>query len=39
MLHDQVKEAFAKFDSSGDDKLDYREFCQMINKKQEEAGH
>jgi len=34
----QVEEAFAKFDSSGDNKLDYREFCQMINKRKEEAG-
>ena len=32
----QVEMAFSKFDSSGDDKLDYREFCAMINKKTEE---
>ena len=31
----QVEEAFAKFDASGDDQLDYKEFCQMIHKKQE----
>ena len=28
--------AFAQFDTSGDDKLDYREFCEMI--KHKEAG-
>ena len=32
---DQVKMAFAKFDTSGDDKLDYREFCEMIRQKVE----
>ena len=31
------KEAFAKFDASGDDQLDYREFCQMIHKRQAET--
>jgi Ca2+-binding EF-hand superfamily protein len=31
-----VEIAFSKFDSSGDDKLDYREFCEMINRKAEE---
>ena len=30
---DQVKLAFSKFDTSGDDKLDYREFCEMIRQK------
>ena len=30
---DQVKMAFSKFDTSGDDKLDYREFCEMIKQK------
>ena len=30
---DQVKMAFSKFDTSGDDKLDYREFCEMIRQK------
>jgi len=29
----EVKIAFEKFDTSGDDKLDYREFCTMINMK------
>merc|ERR1712029_1240810 len=28
---EQVEEGFAKFDTSGDNKLDYREFCQMIH--------
>ena len=28
---EEVKIAFEKFDTSGDDKLDYREFCMMIN--------
>ena len=32
---EQVKLAFEKFDTSGDDKLDYREFCQMIRQKVE----
>merc|ERR1711962_1115152 len=31
---EQVEEAFAKFDASGDNQLDYKEFCQMIHKKQ-----
>ena len=31
----QIKMAFAKFDSNGDDCLDYREFCQMIKEKAE----
>ena len=31
---EQVKLAFLKFDTSGDDKLDYREFCQMIRQKE-----
>merc|ERR1712203_165083 len=42
LTDEQVEMAFSKFDSSGDDKLDYREFCEMINKKAEEdaaAGH
>ena len=33
----QVEEGFAKFDKSGDDKLDYEEFCMMVHKRQEEA--
>ena len=36
LTDEQVKVAFAKFDTSGDDRLDYREFCQMINKKENE---
>ena len=36
MTDEQVKMAFHKFDTSGDDKLDYREFCDMV-KKQEES--
>jgi len=32
----QVEEGFAKFDTSGDNRLDYEEFCQMIHKKQAE---
>ena len=42
MTEEQVRMAFTRFDTSGDDKLDYREFCEMINKKAEEdaaAGH
>ena len=34
---EQVRMAFAQFDTSGDDKLDYREFCEMIRKREEEA--
>ena len=30
---EQVKMAFSKFDTSGDEKLDYREFCEMIKQK------
>merc|ERR1712241_1025692 len=33
---EQVRVAFAKFDTSGDEKLDYREFCDMINKKNQD---
>ena len=35
MTEEQVKMAFTKFDTSGDDKLDYREFCEMIKKQEE----
>ena len=35
---EQVKLAFEKFDTSGDDKLDYREFCQMIRQKVDIPG-
>ena len=33
LTDDQVKIAFSKFDTSGHDKLDYREFCEMIKQK------
>lgn len=33
---EQVKIAFSKFDKTGDDRLDYREFCSMINKNQQQ---
>merc|ERR1712025_276382 len=36
LTDEQVNMAFSKFDASGDDKLDYREFCDMINKRNEE---
>ena len=36
LTDEQVRAAFAKFDTSGDDQLDYREFCQMINNKQDQ---
>ena len=35
LTDEQVKMAFDKFDTSGDDMLDYREFCMMINKRGE----
>ena len=35
LTDEQVKIAFDKFDTSGDDMLDYREFCMMINKRGE----
>ena len=35
--HLKVKAAFAQFDTSGDDKLDYREFCEMINKRERQG--
>ena len=38
LTDEQVKMAFAKFDTSGEDKLDYREFCEMIRKKEEERN-
>ena len=31
---EQVTAAFAKFDISGDDKLDYYEFCGMMNNRE-----
>ena len=36
LTEEEVKIAFQKFDTSGDDKLDYREFCAMINNKREQ---
>jgi hypothetical protein len=30
----QVEAAFSKFDISGDNKLDYKEFCDMINSRE-----
>ena len=36
LTDEQVKIAFDKFDTSGDDMLDYREFCEMINKREQE---
>merc|ERR1712156_858028 len=30
----QIEEGFAKFDTSGDNRLDYREFCLMIHSRQ-----
>ena len=36
LTDEQVKAAFEQFDTSGDDKLDYREFCDMINKKNQD---
>ena len=35
--YSQVKAAFKQFDTSGDDKLDYREFCEMINKRERQG--
>jgi Ca2+-binding EF-hand superfamily protein len=35
LTEEEVEIAFHKFDTSGDDKLDYREFCTMINIKKE----
>ena len=39
LTDDQVKIAFSKFDTSGDDKLDYREFCEMIKQKVDTEYH
>merc|ERR1712038_2197508 len=36
LTDERVRVAFDKFDTSGDDRLDYREFCEMINKREEE---
>ena len=35
LTDEQVQIAFSKFDTSGDDSLDYREFCEMIRQKEE----
>ena len=32
----QVEIAFAQFDTSGDDKLNYKEFCLMIIQREKE---
>jgi hypothetical protein len=34
----QVEATFKKFDQTGNDKLNYREFCDMMNKKTERAA-
>ena len=36
LTDEQVRVAFGKFDTSGVDRLDYREFCEMINKRTED---
>jgi len=36
LTKEQVEVAFAKFDQTGNNMLDYREFCDMINTRQEE---
>merc|ERR1739844_492180 len=36
LTSDQVTAAFTKFDISGDDKLDYKEFCGMMNNREKE---
>ena len=38
LTDEQVKAAFKQFDTSGDDKLDYREFCEMINKRERQGN-
>merc|ERR1712156_6246 len=38
LSQEQADEAFAQFDASGDNELDYKEFCQMIHKKQQGKG-
>ena len=38
LTDEQVKTAFKQFDTSGDDKLDYREFCEMINRREREGN-
>merc|ERR1712013_9969 len=35
---DQVEVAFRQFDTSGDDKLNYKEFCMMIIKREQERA-
>jgi hypothetical protein len=37
-LNLQIEAAFKKFDQTGNDKLNYREFCDMMNKKTERAA-
>lgn len=32
----KVEIAFKQFDTSGDDRLNYREFCEMIIKREQE---
>ena len=34
----QVQAAFKKFDQTGNDKLNFREFCDMMNKKSHEPA-
>ena len=33
---EQVRIAFAQFDTNGDDRLDYKEFCILIRNKEEQ---
>ena len=36
VIYFQIEEGFAKFDTSGDARLDYREFCLMIHSRQQQ---
>ena len=38
MTEEQVQVAFYRFDTSGDDKLNYREFCEMIKTQEEDKN-
>ena len=38
-IHHQVEAAFSRFDISGDEQLDYKEFCNMMNARQRYIFH
>ena len=38
MTKEQMETAFAKFDKDGTGRINYREFCEMLNKRQDKLN-